>query len=931
VKRLALMLTLSALTSLAFITSAQAEFGFKNLQVAFPGSDGFPSMQAGSHPYGFATTVELKTIEVEPGKELPDGELRDLTVTSPLGIVGNPTAVPRCSTATFIAISDGAILCPPSTVIGLAEIKIGFGPTSTSVGLSDLAPVSSLPPPPGVAARLGFFAVALPVIIDVTVTPEPPYRLRATLTNTSQIAQLFGSRVTIWGDPSDSSHDAERVGCGKPSCPVEDRGPFLTSPRSCTGPLVTEFWGSAWNTEEEATGTATTEPGFTGCAKLGFSPTISSQPTTKAAQSPTGLDFGLDVTDEGLTNPKGLADSDIRKTIVTLPPGMSVNPAVADGLEICTKAQLERETPFSDPGAGCPNASKIGSVEIETPLLEDQILKGSVYQAQQDDPATGTPGTENPFDSLIALYVVIKEPKLGIIVEQPLEVVPNPVTGQLVTIAEDMPQLPFSHFRFHFREGARSPLASPPTCGTHQVKAQLFPWSGGPSTTATSEFEIISGPGAGPCPTGGLPPFKPGLIAGTLNNAAGKYSPFNLRLSRSDSEQEFTRFSIKLPPGITGKLAGIPYCPDAALEAAKQRTGTAEEQSPSCPKASEVGRTLVGAGVGPSPAYAPGKLYLAGPYNGSALSIAAITAAKVGPFDLGTVVVRQALKIDRETAEVFIDATGSDPIPHIIDGVVVHARDIRAYVDRPSFVLNPTSCERTSTASTVLGSGLNFASEADDNPIVVSSPFQAADCASLPFNPKLSFRLSGGTKRGAHPKLRAVLQMRPGEANIAKARVTLPRSAFLDQSHIGTVCTRVQYAQDACPARSIYGYAKALSPLFDTPIEGPIYLRSSEHKLPDLVAAFRNGQIKFDLVGRIDSLKGRIRNAFELVPDAPVTSAVFSFMGGNKGLIINSTNLCKGTQRAVVELDAHSGKTKDFRPLVKAAGCGKAAKRGKRR
>jgi hypothetical protein len=684
------------------------------------------------------------------------------------------------------------------------------------------------------------------------------------------------------------------------------------------------------------------------CPKLGFGPRISTQPTTDAAESPSGLEVNLEIDDPGLTNPKegAAADSDIKQAVVTLPEGVTANPSLAEGLATCSPADLERETLSSEPGEGCPSASKIGSVEVESPLLEGELLRGSLFIATQDNPATANPGAENPFDSLLALYIVIKHPKQGILVKVAGSVEPDPRTGQLTTTFGDpaavdpafraIPQLPVSDFRLRFREGGRSPLITPPGCGTYTTEALFTPWANPESPfTATSSFEITEGVGGSPCPPGGLPPFKPRLIAGTLNNAAAAFSPFLLRLFRNDGEQEFTRFSIKLPPGIAGILAGISKCPDAAIEAAKQRTGTEELTAPTCPAASEVGRTLAGAGVGSALTYAPGKIYLAGPHEGAPISIAAITAAKVGPFDLGTVVIRQGFKIDPRTAEVFLDPVGSDPIPHIIDGIVVHARDIRAYVDRPNFVFNPTSCERTSTASTVLGSGLDFASPADDNPLVVSTPFQAADCAALPFRPKLRFHLKGGTKRGAHPSLRAHVDGGGlGNANIAKARVTLPRSEFLENAHIGTVCTRVQYAAEQCPAASVYGFAEARTPILDQPLKGPIYLRSSEHKLPDLVAAFRSAEgIKFELVGRVDSVKGGgIRNTFEIVPDAPVTSADFIFFGAKKGLLVNSTNLCKGTHKVKVELTGHNGKVSDYRTPLKAK-CGKkgSAKKGKRR
>jgi hypothetical protein len=929
-KRLTLALLVMATAASCLPSVAKADFGFKAVDVTFTGSDGEPAMQAGSHPFAWATTLDLNTT-MKGGVELPEGEARSFRIDFPPGVVGTPTPVPPCSAADFLDIPQvgSESSCPDASAVGLIEINIGFdGP-----GLLEL-PVYNLKPAPGKAAKIGFVAYKIPFTIDIGLNDEPPYNLVATPINIPQSDRIYGTKLTVWGNPTSPLHDFERGSCAVRGgeCHVSlPEVPFFTLPTACNGPLSTRFQGLSWQgatAEAFATTHDGSEPpvplGIFGCSKPGFSPSIASKPTTKAAQSPTGLDFSLDVADEGLTNPEGIAQSEIKKAVVTLPEGFSTNPSLAEGLEVCTEAQLDAETPFSAPGAGCPNASKIGTVEVESKLIEENV-NGSLFIAKP---------YENPFGSLIALYIVIKNPTLGIIVKQPLQVISDPVTGQLTTVADNLPQLPFSHFRLHFREGTRSPLASPPGCGTYEVKAELTPWSGGAPVTTTSDFEIITGPNAGPCPTGGLPPFRPGLVAGTLNNAAGRFSPFNVRLFRSDSEQEFTHFSIKLPPGIVGILRGIPYCPDAAIEAAKQRTGTEELASPSCPAASEIGHTLAGGGVGPALAYAPGKVYLAGPYKGTAFSLVAITAAKVGPFDLGTVVVRQGFKVDRETAEVFIDATESDPIPHIIDGIPIHLRDIRAYVDRSKFVFNPTNCERTSTASTLLGAGLDFGSAADDRPVTVSTPFQAADCAALKFDPKLKLQLKGGTRRGAHPAFRAELKMHGGpeggEANIARAQVTLPKSAFLENAHIKTICTRVQFRANQCPAGSVYGYARAFTPVLAEPVEGPVYLRSSEHQLPDLVASLHSEKITVDVVGRIDSLDGRIRNTFEAVPDAPVTKFVLTMQGGKKGLIVNSTNLCKGTHKAIAEFTGQNGKVKNFRPAV-GAKCGGKAKKRKRR
>ena len=941
-RRFALACAMVAVVALSAAPQAGAVFSVTNFDVTYANKDGSPETQAGSHPAVASTRTDF-SVKFDPkfGQTVTDGSIKDLTVQLPAGQVGDRAAVPFCdySDFLFVDVKHLTSACPDSSVVGILHVRFAY----EALGAGEPAPAFNLAPPPGVAGRIGFIVAQVPVVLDIRVNPNPPYNLIATLRNTSDIEPIAGTELSLWGDPAAAVHDEERGACAiltGVSCPVDTpEKPYLTLPRSCSGPLLNTYEASSWEEPETfVSGSSLTHDnatpanpvGLAGCGKLAFNPTIEAKPTTLAAESPTGLDFSLDVHDEGLTSPSGLANSDIRKAEVTLPEGFSVNPSIAEGLNVCSEADLARETAFSEAGAGCPNASKIGTVEVETPLLDENV-NGALYQAAP---------YENPFHNLISLYVVIKNPTLGIKVAQPLRVESDPVTGRLTTIAEEMPQLPFSHFRLHFREGARSPLVSPPSCGSFNAEATLYPWSGSAPVTTSSAFQIISGPESQPCPTGGLPPFHPGLIAGTLNNAAGRFSPFDIRLFRNDSEQEITHFSIKLPPGVSGKLAGIPFCSDASIAAAKARTGPhggqEEINSPSCPAASEIGHTLVGSGVGSALAYAPGKLYLAGPYHGSALSFVAITAGKVGPFDLGTVVVRDALRIDPETAEVFVDATGSDPIPHIIQGVPVHLRDIRVYTDRPNFVLNPTSCKRTSTASTLLGSGLDFGSEADDRPVTVSTPFQAADCAALPFKPKLGLRLKGGTRRGAHPAFTARLAMNGfGEAGIARAEVILPKSEFIENAHFNTICTRVQFKAGAgngaeCPPGSIYGKASVITPLLDEPITGPVFLRSSEHQLPDLVVAVHNAQVDLNLAGRIDSVKGRLRSTFERAHDAPLTSFVLEMRGGKKGLFVNSTNLCKATHKAEANFTGQNGKEWDTKPVIKATGCKGKAKKQKR-
>jgi hypothetical protein len=723
----------------------------------------------------------------------------------------------------------------------------------------------------------------------------------------------------------------------KNTCPSSaEELPFLTLPRNCDGPELTVFETNSWQEPAKMIfGSAITHDdsvppnpqGFTGCGSLDFSPQIFSQPTTDSAETGTGLDFDITFHDEGLKNPEGIAQSDIKKTVVTLPEGVTVNPSIGEGLRVCTPADYERESLKVAFGEGCPNASKIGTVSVDTPLLANPI-GGSVYLAQQDDPTS--PGQENPFDSLIAFYIAIKDEAEQILVKVPAKVEPDPLTGQLVTTVEDIPQVPFSRFNFHFREGQRAPLVSPPNCGTYETKAELTPWAR-PSEvlTTTSSFKVTRGIGGGPCPSGGVPPFHPRFQAGAVNNQAGAFSPFLMRLQRADGEQDMTKFSSILPPGELGSLKGVEKCSDAAIESAKSKTGRQEIASPSCPANSLIGHTTAGAGVGSALTYVGGQLYLGGPYKGDPLSVVSVTPAVAGPFDAGTVVVRLALTLNSKTAEVEVDGQNSDPIPHILKGIVLKVRDLRVNVDRPNFTLNPTSCDESSVKGKLFGSYLDVFSPTDDVPFDLSARYQAANCLNLGFKPKLDLKLKGGTKRGGHPGLTATYTPRPGDANLEGLVVRLPRSAFLDQAHIRTICTRVQFAVDACPKGAQYGFIKAWTPLLDEPLAGPVWLRSSSHKLPDMVFDLK-GLVDVEVSTRIDSQKGGIRASLESAPDAPITKVVLQMQGGKKGLIVNSRDLCAGKSKANVEFAGHNGKEVKANPVMRADCKGKGGGKGAR-
>ena len=927
-KRLATALTaVIACGALASSARAAEEFDQYRLESA---SASLSSLQAGAH-----ADLTL-AFQLSSTGGTPYAFTRDLRIVTPAGVFGNPQALPTCTTIQLGALPSES-KCPQDSQVGVTEITLGGKLSGTFT-----EPVFNMPAPGGdIVARFGFFAGLYPTVINVRLDPQT-YALSSTIEGASSTAGLIGASTTLWGVPAAPVHDLQRITPAEAAANTPPPGgrkstlpeiPFMTNPTSCGVEREVSVTATSYQLPNAPSTKTAPFPPIVGCGALTFKPATSVALTTEQATSGSGLDYQLSFPTQGLEFGNLPYDSEMKRTEVILPEGVTINPSEAEGLGVCSEEDFKRETYNSGPNVGCPETSKIGSVEAKTPVL-DRNPTGSLYLAR---PYT------NPFGGLLALYMVLKVPDRGVLVKLAGKVSTHPETGQITTVFDEIPQLPVASFHLRFREGARAPLVTPAACGSYEAISNFNPWSAPAKTTQTANaLPVTSGPNHRPCPTGGVPPFKPSLLAGSLNNAAGTYSPFNIKITRNDSEQEITHFSIKLPPGLAAKLAGVPYCPEAAIAAAKARTGIhgGEEEllAPSCPAASQIGTSLAGSGVGDVLVYVPGKIYLAGPYHGSAMSVVAITAAKAGPFDLGTVIVREALEINPETAEVFVDATGSDPIPHIIQGIPVHLRDIRAYVDRPEFALNPTNCAKTSTASTVLGSGLNFASEDDDQPVTITSPFQIADCASLGFKPKLALSLKGATKRGGTPAFKAVLTYPKGSnANIASSQVTLPHSEFLEQAHIGTVCTRVQFKAgevpgEKCPAASVYGRAMAITPILGEPLQGPVYLRSSSHNLPDLVAALHNEQVDIALVGRVDSVKGRIRNTFETVPDAPVSKFVLEMRGGSKGLLVNSTNICKtpNRNRAISHFVGQNGKVYDTSPVLKAQ-CGGKGKKGKAR
>ncbi|HEY5815257.1 MAG TPA: hypothetical protein VIS95_02845 [Solirubrobacterales bacterium] len=851
--------------------------------------------QAGAHP-DLTFSFEIKQDpESDPnvfGLKDAYAPTRDVRIELPPGLIGDPNVLGVSQQCTAAELTDyiqsGG--CPNGSQVGLTEVY-GYELFDTF-----LEPVFMMQPPGGeIVARLGFIAGIVPTYVDLRVRSEGDYGLTAEVNNAPTLVKLVKSEVTTWGVPADPSHDTERCtiqeafnGCQvSPERPPGSRPlPFLTNPTRCGVPLAMRVGASSWAEPERFDTKSASFPQISGCNKLPFGPGLTVEPTSHEAASATGADVTIRLpASDGV---EVLEPSQIKDITVQLPEGLAFNPAAGDGLETCSAAQVGLETGNA---SRCPDGAKLADTEFDVPVLE-RNLKGAVYLREPE------PG--RPF------RIWITADDLGLHVKLPGELEVDKQTGQITSITTDVPQAPLREARLRFKSGLRAPLIAPDGCGTYRTTYEFTPWSGGPPVTGSTPMTISEG-----CDTGG---FDPKLAAGTTDPSAGEHSPFLFTLRRQDGEQNPASLDITLPKGLAATFKGLPRC-----EGTQAATGT-------CSPASRIGHVIAAVGAGPNPLWVPqaGKrptaVYLGGPYKGGPLSIVAVVPRQAGPFDFGDEVVRSAVYVDPVTVQATIK---SDPLPQRIEGIPIGYRTLHVAADRENFTLNPTGCSAREVVATVASSQGALA-----NP---TSPFRATDCADLPFKPRIALKLLGGTKRGDHPAFQATVRPRAGDANLSRTVVKLPRSAFLDQAHIRTVCTRVQFAAEACPPGAVYGKVTAHTPLLDEPLTGPAILRSSDNLLPDLVFDL-NGPaslpIEIEAAGRVDSVKGGIRATFASIPDAPLTKVVVQMQGGQKGLIVNSRNLCGGkASRAEVRLGAHNGRRATLRPKVEA-NCGAKRKHG---
>jgi hypothetical protein len=907
-----LLLVLCILRTLVLATAAQADFGL------VPGSvsaealnrDGTADSLAGSHPFSVTLHFRLKT---EANGFPEGGEARSATADLPPGLIGNPHAVAACSEQQF----DGSPSCPPGSQIGILRVNV--------VGLGEIVgPLYNLVPPPGYVAQIAFNTLGFQFSEYLSVNSEAGYGLHVVAPDFVQSPTSVTE--TLWGTPADSSHDAQRseeaIDGGPPVASGAPLLPYLTLPASCedVAPKLTVnvdsgltpglFTGEAgWFTD----GGERPVP-ISACEAVPFSPEVSPLAASNLAETPSGLHLSVTLPDQGLLSPSSIAETEPEKLEVTLPQGVTLNPSLANGLGACTPAQYASASAESSTGGGCPDASKIGSLRVKTALLEEAV-EGSVYLATPHD---------NPFDSPLAIYLVGRAAQRGLQIKQAGRLLADPGTGQLTASFDGLPPLPYSTFELDLHEGPRAPLITPRTCGTYTAAARLYPFSD-PGTAMVREvsFTIGSGANGGACVASEAHlPNAPSLEAGTVVPLAGMYSPLLFKVSREDGSQRFDSISATLPAGLLAKLSGIPYCAEAQIATASQRSGegqgAVERASPSCPEASRVGGVSIVAGAGSEPESFLGSVYLAGPYKGAPLSLAIIAPAVAGPFDLGVVVVRVALYIDPLTAQIHL---ASDSVPSILFGMPLDVRAIKLQLDRSGFTLNPTSCE----AMQISGSETST----NEQTATLGNHYQAQGCADLRFAPRLSASTMGNGEFAGHgASLHLRLTTPAGQANLRSLKVDLPQLLPARSATIQQACRYRVFAADpaACPAASVIGSATVATSMLSEPMSGPIYLVSHGGAgFPDMVLLLQERGITIDLAGELYVDEHNFTSAiFRSIPDVPIRRMDLVLSEGSRSILVAGAKLCNGPLRMSSAIGAQNGARAKQSVSVVVEGCSKA-------
>jgi hypothetical protein len=934
------------------VAATQPPFGFQRVDGWFSNADGTIDTQAGSHPYEATFTFDLAT-EAVPGS---DGEkfrtagginARNIIVNLPRGLVGNPTAVPRCTRQAFDHEE-----CQASAQIGFDIADISFSPRDTAFPpFRQPLTVFNLVPPPGVPAQFAFTLMGVPVFLDAGVRSGGDYGITEHADNLPQV-HITGNRLVLWGEPANPAHDPERFekafchyGCTSGAARV----PFLTLPTACEGPQQFKFTATTWESEasfvepmsflaHEGNGTPT---GFTGCDQLGFNPTISVKPETTAADTPSGLTVEVKTPQEGLLNGEGLATSSIKDTTVTLPAGVAINPGQAPGLQTCpdgpasTEAGHERygdnlplsgengeEERFDGP-ANCPSDSQVGTVQIATPLLKEK-LEGGIYVMQSNPPdlkllvAASGEGV-----NLKLIGTVHGCESAGEVIEtgQPGGSRTCQAPGQLITTFAETPQLPFTTFKLSFSGGARAALVTPSKCGEYAATSDFTPWSmpAVGDVFPSSDLAVSTGPGGTACP--GALPFTPSLTAGATTDQAGGFTNFSLLLTRGDDQQRIDRLSFTAPPGLTAYLSKVQLCTNAQAE------------TNACPEASKIGHTVVESGPGPyplvvpEPGQPPAPIYLTEGYDGAPFGLSVVVPLKVGPFELPTQRVRAKIEVDPQTAQITVT---TNELPQQVAGVPTDLREVDAVIERPEFMVDPTNCNAQQFSGTAYGSPPPGQTEPPDI-APIASDFKVEGCGALKFEPKFSVSTSAHTSKADGASLNVKLSYpkvpQGRDANIKSVKIELPKALPSRLTTLQKACTAKAFETNpaSCPVESIIGHAVVHTQVLPVPLEGPAYFVShGGEAFPSLEIVLQGYGVTVDLVGATFISKSGITSTnFKATPDVPFETFELNLPQGKYSALAANGNLCQEQSALKMPTDfvAQNGATLDQDPRIAVTGC----------
>jgi hypothetical protein len=879
-------------------------FAFTAAAVTLLNPDGSQAVQAASDPADYTTTLRWTSYSTPPnlfGGLFLHGVAhpKDVVAHLPPGLVGNPSAVTECTAAQLgkLIFVNGGLhsSCPPASQVGIARVILA--------GQLYMTGLYNMVAPYGVATELGFEFFKVVVLLQADVRPGDN-GIDVYSRDTSTTLAVNGVDITAWGDPSDPSHDRERDYCidestyrgatGMVCSAATAPKAFLRYPTSCSGkPLDFSVESNSYEHPEEFAKASMPGPIMVGCPDVPFSPSITVEPTGTETSSPTGV--SVKVTLPQNQNPDGLATSDLKKAVVTLPEGMAINPSAADGLQVCDDAHLHLD---SNTPAECPDGSKMGTVTLHTQLIANPI-EGTIFLRPQNssDPMSG---------EMFRVAFELRDDSHGLDFKLSGHITANPTTGRLTTTFDDNPQLPFEDIVLHFKSGARAPLVTPASCQVQTTEVDLYPWARPEEAVhrATS-FQLTAGPLGTPCPEPG--PFNPGFIAGVTNVEAGSFTSFLTTFSRQDADQPMQRVSVQLPKGLSGSLAELPLCPEPQAS-----LGT-------CSSASEIGTMTSGAGAGPTPYYVTGgRIYMTGPYEGAPFGLSMVVPAKAGPFDLGTVIVRAKVEVDIHTAQLTVT---TDPLPQVVGGVPVDLRLVNVTINRPNFVFNPTNCANaTMTGTMTSGKGATA---------VVSKAFQVTNCAALKFHPKFTVSTSGKTSRTKGASLDAKLSYPRGHTvNIAKVKVSLPKQLPSRLTTLQKACTAATFQANpaACPAASRIGTAVANTPVLPAQLSGPAYFVShGGEAFPDLVVVLQGYGVTVDLVGTtfINEKTNITSTTFNQVPDVPVGSFELKLPQGPNSALAAIGNLCTTSLKMPTAFVAQDGAEIHQSTPIAVTGCTK--------